>query len=79
MARTAHFFQNWCNGTAVGTFVTFFTELECIEKKGQKFRRNRSISHGVGDTSNCKFYHLCQKFDNSKWPPLLERGKFFEN
>ena len=28
---------------------------------GQKFRRNRSISHGLGDTSNFKFYHFCQK------------------
>ena len=42
---------------------------------GQKFRRNRSISHGSGDTSNFKFYHFCQKFENSKWPPLLEREK----
>ena len=29
---------------------------------GQKFRRNRSISHSLGDTSNFKFYHFCQKF-----------------
>ena len=46
---------------------------------GQKFHRNRSISHGLGDTSNFKFYYFCQKFENSKWPPFLERGKFFEN
>ena len=31
----------------------------------QKFRQNRSISHGLGDTSNFKFYHFCQKFENS--------------
>ena len=43
----------------------------------QKFHRNRSISHGLGDTSNFKFYHFCQKFENSKWPPFLGRGKFF--
>ena len=42
---------------------------------GQKFRRNRSISHGLGDTSNFKFYHFCKK--NSKWLPFLERGKLF--
>ena len=29
---------------------------------GQKFRQNRSISHGLGGTSNFKFYHFCQKF-----------------
>ena len=31
---------------------------------GQKFCRNRSISHGLGGTSNFKFYHFCQKFEN---------------
>ena len=50
-----------------------------IYSVGQKFRRNRSISHGLGDTKNFKFYHFCQKFENSKWPPFLERGKIFEN
>ena len=25
------------------------------------------------------FFHFWQKFENSKWPPFLERGKFFEN
>ena len=25
------------------------------------------------------FCHFLQKFENSKWPPFLERGKFFEN
>ena len=25
------------------------------------------------------FYHFWQKFENSKWPPFLGRGKFFEN
>ena len=43
---------------------------------GQKFRRNRSISHGLGDTSSFKFYHFCQKFENSKWPPLWKEVKF---
>ena len=33
-----------------------------IKPVGQKFRRNHSISHGLGDTSNLKFYHFCQKF-----------------
>ena len=44
---------------------------------GQKFRQNCSISHGLGDTSNFKFYHFWQKFENSKWPRFLERGKIF--
>ena len=46
---------------------------------GQTFRRNRYISHGLGDTNNFKFYHFCQKFENSKWPPFLERGNICEN
>ena len=25
------------------------------------------------------FCHFWQKFENSKWPPFLGRGKFFEN
>ena len=44
---------------------------------GQKFCWNRSISHGLGDTSNFKFYYFCQKFENLKWLPFLDRGKFF--
>ena len=32
-----------------------------IYPTGQKFRRNLSILHGLGDTSNFKFYHFCQK------------------
>ena len=46
---------------------------------GRKFRRNRSISHGLGDRSKFVFCHFWQKFENSKWPPFLGRGKFFEN
>ena len=25
------------------------------------------------------FFHFGQKFENSKWPPHVGRGKFFEN
>ena len=46
---------------------------------GQKFRRNRSISHGYGDRRKFVFCHFWQKFENSKWPPFLGRGKFFAN
>ena len=48
-----------------------------IYSVSQKFRRNRSISHSLGDTSNFKFYHFCQKFKNSKWLPFLDSGKNF--
>ena len=37
---------------------------------GQKFRRNRSISHGLGDTSNFKFYNFVQ---NAK----IQNGRHF--
>ena len=46
---------------------------------GQNFHQNRSISHGLGDTSSFKFYHFCQKFENSKWLPFLEEEIFFQN
>ena len=41
---------------------------------GRKFPRNRSISQ-----RKFVFCHFWQKFENSKWPPFLGRGKFFEN
>ena len=28
---------------------------------------------------NLFFFNFWQKFENSKWPPFLGRGKFFEN
>ena len=37
---------------------------------GQKFRQNRSISHGLGDTSNLKFYIFVK---NSK----IQNGRHF--
>ena len=37
-----------------------------IYRVGQKFRRNRSISHGLGDTSNFKFYHFYLKIQNGR-------------
>ena len=29
--------------------------------------------------ANFCFFYFRQKFENSKWPPFLGRGKFFEN
>ena len=43
---------------------------------GWKFQRNNPILHGQG---KFVFFHFGQKFENSKWPPFLGRGKFFEN
>ena len=40
-------------------------------------KKKLKILNGLGDTSNYKFYHFCQKFENSKWLPFLEGGKFF--
>ena len=45
---------------------------------GQKFRRNRFISHGEGDRSNFVFCHFGEKFENSKGPPYVGRGKFLK-
>ena len=33
----------------------------------------------LGDRSKFVFCHFWQKFENSKWPLFLGRGKFFEN
>ena len=44
---------------------------------GQKFRRNRSISHGLGDTSNFKFYHFCQKITKFKMAVIFGERNFF--
>ena len=56
-------------------FLKIEQSILYIYPVGQKFCQNRSISHGLGDTSNFKFYHFCQKFENSKWLPFLERGR----
>ena len=41
-----------------------------IYPAGQKFCRNCSISHSLGNTSTFKFYHFCQKFE-------IENGRHF--
>ena len=33
----------------------------------------------VKEISKFVFFHFWQKFKNSKWPPYVGRGKFFEN
>ena len=47
-----------------------------IYSVSQKFSRNRSILHGLGDTSHFKCYHFCQKF---KMAAIFEKRKNFEN
>ena len=44
---------------------------------GQKFRRNHSISHGLGDTSGFRFYHFCQKFKMAAI--FWKEENFFQN
>ena len=48
-----------------------------IHPAGQKFRRNRSILHGLGDTSNFKFYHFLSKIQNGRH--FWKEENFFEN
>ena len=39
-----------------------------------------ALSHTVKEIeANSCFCHFGQKFENSKWPPFLGRGNFFEN
>ena len=39
-----------------------------------------ALSRTVKETeANLCFCHFWQKFENSKWPPSLGRGKFFKN
>ena len=38
-----------------------------------------ALSGTVKETEANLFFHFWQKFKNTKWPPLLGRGKFFEN
>ena len=39
-----------------------------------------ALCHTVKEIeANFVFCHFWQKFENSKWPPFLGRGKFFEN
>ena len=38
-----------------------------------------ALSRTVKEIEANLFCHFWQKFENSKWPPFLGRGKFFEN
>ena len=75
-----HFCQKFKMATIFGKrkiFLRIEQSILHVYPLGKKFRRNHSILHGLGDTSNFKFYHFCPKFENSKWLPFLERGNFF--
>ena len=43
----------------------------------KKFRRNHSIKHGFRDINIFGFCNFCEKFENSKWLPVLARQIFF--
>ena len=38
-----------------------------------------ALSRMVKEIEGNLFCHFWQNFENSKWPPFLGRGKFFEN
>ena len=38
-----------------------------------------ALSRTVKEIEGNLFCHFWQKFENSKWPPFLGRGKFLEN
>ena len=38
-----------------------------------------ALSHMVKEIQAILVLNFRQKFENSKWPPFLGRGKFFEN
>ena len=52
------------------------------ESKLQWISPIEKIGQGLlltGDPHVVVFFHFLRKFENSKWPPFLGRGKFFEN
>ena len=46
---------------------------------GQKFRRNRSISHGLGDTFNLRFIILVKNSKIQNGRHFWKEEKFFED
>ena len=52
--------------------------------KNSKFQNGRHFWGGenflkIAKGTKFVFCHFWQKFENSKWPPFLGRGTFFEN
>ena len=43
----------------------------------RKFRQNRSISHGSGDSSKFVFFHFLAKIRKYKMAAIFGEGKFF--
>ena len=64
-----HFYSKIQNGRHFWK-EKFFLKIEQsilhIYTAGQKFGPNRSILHGLGDTSNFKFYHFYSKIQNGR-------------
>ena len=57
-------------------------KIAAIFEKGKIFRNFNEItlSRMVKEIETNLFFAIFwQKFENSKWPPFLGRGKFFEN
>ena len=70
------------NGRRFGE-IKFFSKIGFTTVQrypmGQRFHRNRSISHGFQDTGIFVCCNFCEKFENSEWLPFLGRQNFFEN
>ena len=71
--------SKWQPFLARQTFLEIQMATPQIHPMGQKFHQNCSILHSFWDISIFVFWNFLQKFENSKWPPFLERQNFFEN
>ena len=55
-------------------------EYICQLPYGSKISDKIALSRTVkGIEANLCFFIFWQKFENTKWPPFLGRGEFFEN
>ena len=63
-----------------GKFFKKLTRVRCSDTLWVETFNEIALSRTVKDIeANLCFAILWQKFENSKWPPFLGRGKFFEN
>ena len=79
-----HFWQKFENSKwppflGRGKFFENLPKVHCSDTLWVKNFDEIALSRMVKETSKFVFCHFWQKFENSKWPPFLRRGKFFEN
>ena len=69
----------------INVFLCFFAKIQDGHQKWQEndFREKSPVdsAHTLWVKNFVKIcvFHFWQKFENSKWPPFLKRGIFFEN